>query len=262
MRYILLSLIVSLALYAKSGEEIFKKRCSSCHIKYIAESKLIKNYDNENRDLNLTAPTATEISFALKDRVGDRSGDIESQLMDIEDFLISYCNKPDRDKSILDDEVLINFDIMSPINLSEDEAEALAPYLFNLSEDMIVAHSVKRYSYKEALKKAKRENKIVMVEGFIRYCRGCMKMDREVFVEDRVKEALNRDFVVVKKNVLKEKLPFGLKSIGTPAFYFITNDGKKLIDMIQGTGTVDEFLGILDEIKKNLKNKKFLKIKS
>ena len=261
MRYLLLSFIVSVLIFAKSGEEIFKKRCSSCHLEYIAESKLIKNYENDNRDLNLTAPTATEISFALRDRVGDRSGDIESQLMDIEDFLISYCNKPNRDKSILDDEVLINFDIMSPIKLSEDEAEALAPYLFNLSEKMIIAHSVKRYSYQEALKKAKKENKIVMIEGFIRYCRGCMKMDREVFVEDRVKEALNRDFVVVKKNVLKERLPLGLKSIGTPAFYFITNDGKKVIDMIQGTGTVDEFLAILDEMKKNLKDKKFLKSK-
>ncbi len=261
MRYLLLSLIVSVFIFAKSGEEIFKKRCSSCHLEYIVQSKLIKNYENDNRDLNLTAPTATEISFALRDRVGDRQGDIESQLMDIEDFLISYCNKPNRDKSILDDEVLINFDIMSSIKLSEDEAEALVPYLFNISEKMIVTHSVKRYSYQEALKKAKKENKIVMIEGFIRYCRGCMKMDREVFVEDRVKEALNRDFVVVKKSVLKEKLPLGLKSIGTPAFYFITNDGKKVIDMIQGTGTVDEFLGILEEMKKNLKDKKFLKSK-
>ncbi len=261
MRYLLLSLILSVSIFAKSGEEIFKKRCSSCHLEYIPQSKLIKNYSNGNRDLNLTAPTATEISFALRDRVGDRKGDIESQLMNIEDFLISYCNRPDRDKSILDDEVLINFDTMPPIKLSEDEAEALAPYLFNLSEKMIVSHSVKRYNYRDALKKAKRENKIVMIEGFIRYCRGCIKMDREVFVEDRVKEALNRDFVVVKKNLQTEKLPLGLKPVGTPAFYFITNDGKKVIDIIQGTGTVDEFLNVLNEIKRNLKDGKFLKSK-
>jgi thioredoxin-related protein len=124
---------------------------------------------------------------------------------------------------------------------------------------MIVAHSVKRYSYEEALKKAKAENKIVMIEGFIRFCRGCIKMDREVFVEDRVKEALDKDFVMVKKNMLLEELPLGIKSMGTPSFYFITKDGKHLIDKIQGTGTADEFLEILEMIKQSVKDGKFLK---
>ena len=86
-------------------------------------------------------------------------------------------------------------------------------------------------------------------------------MNREVFVEKVVKEALNRDFILVKKNMLLEKLPLGLKGLGTPAFYFITSDGKDVIDKIQGTGSVDEFLAILEEIKKDVKNGEFLKNK-
>ncbi len=259
MRFILLGIVATILIYAKTGEEIFKKRCSSCHIDYIPQSKLIKNYENGNKELNLTAPTLTELSFALKDQIGERMADIESQIMDIEDFLLSYCNKPNIDESIFEDWVIENFKTMPHIKLSEEEAELLAPYMFNFAEKIIVAHSVKRYSYEEALKKAKDKNKIVMIEGYIRFCRGCIKMDREVFVEDRVKKALNKDFVVVKMNMLLEKLPLNLKSMGTPAFYFITKDGKHIIDKIQGTGTVEEFLELLKSIKKSVKDGKFLK---
>jgi len=259
MKFLILSIISTTLILAQTAKDIFEKKCSSCHIEYIPQSKLISNYKNHNRDLKLKAPTATELSFALRDQVGDRKADIESQLMEIEDFLISYCNKPDKNRSIFTDEVIDNFKTMPKVELSEDEAELLSPYLFNLGEKMIVSHSVKRYSYQEALKKAKAENKIVMIEGYIRFCRGCIKMDREVFVEDRVKKALNRDFVVVKKNMLLEKLPLGLTSLGTPAFYFITNDGKNVIDKIQGTGTVEEFLELLKGIKENVKKKEFLK---
>ncbi len=219
MRLILLGIIATILTYAKTGEEIFKKRCGSCHIDYIPQSKLIKNYENGNQELNLTAPT----------------------LIDFEDWVIE------------------NFKTMPPIKLSEEEAELLAPYMFNFAEKMMVSHSVKRYSYEEALKKAQDENKIVMIEGYIRFCRGCIKMDREVFVEDRVKKALDKNFVVVKMNMLLEKLPLNLKSMGTPAFYFITKDGKHVIDKIQGTGTVEEFLELLENIRQNVKDGKFLK---
>jgi len=261
MRFLLLTIIATTLILAQTGKEIFEKKCSSCHIEYIPQSKLLSNYKNDNEELNLTAPTATELSFALRDQIGERKADIESQLMEIEDFLISYCNKPDIDESIFADEIIDNFKTMPKIELTEDEAEKLSPYLFNLGENMIVSHTIKRYSYKEALQKAKAENKIVMIEGYIRFCRGCIKMDREVFVEEKVKKALNRDFVVVKKNMLLEKLPLGLTTLGTPAFYFITNDGKNIIDKIQGTGTVKEFLELLNGIKEDVKKKEFLKTK-
>jgi len=259
MKLFLLTIPITILSFAQTGEEIFKQKCSNCHLEYISQKRLIKNYEKNNTILKLKAPTLTEISFRLRDQVGDRKADKESQILEIEDFLFNYLNHPNRDKSILPKYILKNFQTMPPIKISEEEAEELAPFIFDFSEKMIIAHSVKRYNYSEALKKAKAENKIIMVEGFIPFCRGCIKMDREVFVEEKVKEALNRDFVVVKVNVLTQKLPLGLKSMGTPSFYFITSDGKRVIDEIKGTGDVEDFLGLLEEIKEDLKNKKFLK---
>jgi len=264
MKFLLLSITVATTLLlAKSGEEIVNQKCTACHIGYIPQSKLLVNYlEHHNSDFNLTAPTLTEISFAIKDRVGDRTADRESQLMEIEEFLTNYLNNPDKNRTILPKWVIKHFKTMPSMKgeLSEDEIEALAEYLFDYAEEMIVKHSVRRYSYQEALKKAKAEDKIVLIEGYIPFCRGCIKMDREVFVENTVKEALNRDFVLVKKNVLIEHLPLGLKSLGTPSFYFITNDGKKVIDAQMGTGTVDEFLALLNGVKERLKRGEFIEI--
>jgi len=246
---------------AISGEEIFKKRCSSCHKTYIPQPKLLKNYfETDNRELNLSAPTLVELSYWLRDRVGDRKADRESQIMEIEDFLYSYLNSPDRNKSIIPKDILKFFPTMPPIKITEEESEALSLYLFDIGREIIKKESIKTYpTYKEALEVAENKNKIVMVEGFIPYCRGCIKMDREVFIDKRVKDALNRDFVVTKIDVLTQKLPLGLKSLGTPSFYFITNDGKRVIDAVVGTGTVEEFLELLEDIKSSLKNGEFLK---
>ncbi len=258
-RFIFFIVLGTLALFANSAEKVFKNRCGLCHREYLPQSKLISNYENNNSDLNLTAPTLTELSFRLRDQVGDRRADKESQLLEIEDFLMEYLTHPDRNRTILFDKTIENFKTMPSMKITEEEVELLAPYMFDFSEKMMVKHSVKRYGYEEALKKAKKENKIVMIEGYIHFCRGCIQMDREVFVEDRVKEALNKDFVVVHENMLLEKLPLGLKSLGTPSFYFITNDGKKVIDQLQGIGTVEEFLELLDEIRENLRKGVFFK---
>jgi thioredoxin-related protein len=258
MRVVFFMLIVGSLLFSQnSAEEIFKAKCSSCHKDYIAQSRLNKNYEHNNSDLNLTAPTLTELSFQLREKIGDRRADKESQVMEIEDFLLDYLDHPNRDKSILRKDILKHFKTMPKQHLSDDDAELLSEYMFDFSEEMIVKHSVRRYSYEEALVKAKKENKIVLVEGYIISCRGCIKMDREVFVEDEVKKALDKDFVLVKQNVLAKKLPLGLESLGTPAFYFFTNDGKHLIDGLQGTGNVEEFLDMLSLIIESRDEKKY-----
>ena len=235
------------------GEEIFSKRCASCHQAYIPQLLLNSNYEHNNTDLNLTAPTLTELSFALKDQVGDRKGDVESQLMEIEAFLQEYISHPDSNRSIFPADVRKHFNQMPPMKLSEDEAEALAVYMRAFSEKMMVEHGVKRYSYAEALQKAKEEGKIIMIEGYIPFCRWCMRMDREVMVEPEVKAALERDFVLVKMNLLTQKLPLGLQRLGTPSFYFIKSNGKEVIDAIEGFGNKREFLDLLKQISADAK---------
>jgi len=260
MKYIFFTVMFGSLLFSfDNAEKFFKVECGSCHIDYIPQSKLIENYEHNNSDLNLTAPTLTELSFRLREQVGDRRADKETQVMEIEDFLLDYVNHPKLKKSILRKKLLRQFKIMPEQNLTEDDAELLSEYMFDFSENMIVKHSVKRYSYEDALVKAKKENKIVLLEGYITSCRGCIKMDREVFVEDEVKRALDKNFVLVKQNVLAKKLPLGLESLGTPAFYFISNDGKHLIDGQQGTGNVEEFLDMLSLIVESSNEKQHTK---
>jgi thioredoxin-related protein len=133
--------------------------------------------------------------------------------------------------------------------LSEEEIEALTDFIYGYSEKMTVEHSVERHSYEEAAKIAKARKKIIIIEGFIPFCRGCIRMDREVMVEEKVKKALKKDFVFVKKNLLIEKLPLGIKRLGTPSFYFIDSEGKKVLEMVQGFGTADEFIKLLESVR-------------
>jgi hypothetical protein len=214
MKFILFTITtLTSLLFSSNAEEILDQKCKSCHQGYIAQKQLIQNYEQNNTIFKLKAPTLTELSFALRDQIGDRRADKESQIMEIEDFLSDYLNSPDKKKSIFKDSVIKHFDTMPRVKLSEDEIEILAPYMFDYSKEMVKRHSVARYSYMDALKKAKTEDKIVLIEGYITFCRGCIKMDREVFVEDRVKKILDRDFVFVKMNMLSEKLPFGMNSM-------------------------------------------------
>jgi len=249
-RIAMMILLLGSSLLAMSGAEVFQKKCASCHDYYIPQSMLNRNYQADNQELNLTAPTLTELSFRLKDQVGDRKADAQGQKFEIEAFLETFLKNPAaRQKSILPRHVRKQFGTMPPVDVSEDEIELLADFIYEYAEQMMRQHGVKRYSYKEALQKAKAERKIILIEGFIPYCRGCIWMDRNVMVEPEVKEALNKDFLLVKMNLLTEKLPLGIKRLGTPSFYFIDSDGTKVIDMLEGRGTVEEFLELLRTIR-------------
>jgi thioredoxin-related protein len=238
-------------LFALSGETVFAKKCASCHQYYIHQNEIIANAKNNNADLNLTAPTLTEISFMLKDQVGDRTLDPEGQKFQIEEWLADYLDDPTKEKGVIPDEFTRFFKPMPSMKgkLSEEEIEALTDFIYGYSEKMTVEHSVERHSYEEAAKIAKAGKKIIIIEGFIPFCRGCIRMDREVMVEERVKEALDKDFVFVKKNLLTEKLPLGIKRLGTPSFYFIDSEGKKVLEMVQGSGTADEFIELLENVR-------------
>ena len=104
-----------------------------------------------------------------------------------------------------------------------------------------------------ASKIAKKQKKIIMIRGVLPFCKWCIKMDREVMVEPEIREFIDKSFVVVKTNVITEKLPLGMKSLGTPSFYFIKSDGKTIIDQLNGYGNKEEFLELLKSIKEAAK---------
>ena len=256
MKFSLIGLLMSMSvLWASMGEVIFKKNCMGCHHLYIPQTKLLSNFEHNNEELHLKAPTLNQLSFALKSRIGDRKSDAESQLFAIENFIASYLEHPNKREGVIPRYINKFFGIMPSMQglLDEDEVEAVSQYVFEYSENMMVKHGVQRYNYEEALKIAKKEGKIIMIEGYLPYCRFCIRMDREVLVEEHVKKVLNRDFLLVKTNLLLEKLPLGMKRLGTPSFYFIGSNGKKIIDMVEGFGNDEEFIELLKDVKERSK---------
>lgn len=240
-----------LSLYASEGAALFEKHCAACHSGYIPMSKVIANAEQNNTLLSLKAPTLNQLSFGVRLNVGDRKADEEAQRMEVEEFITSYIASPQREKSVLPKELTHFYPDMPPMPnpLNEDEIEALSSYLFEYGEAMIKKHSVESYSYEEAAKIAKEQKKIIMIRGVLPFCKWCIKMDREVMVEPEVREVLEKEFVVVKTNVITEKLPLGMKSLGTPSFYFIHSDGETIIDQLNGYGDKEEFLEMLRRIK-------------
>ncbi len=244
-------------LFALSGEEVFDKKCTSCHSYYIPQSQLLSNFlEHNNTELHLKAPTLNQLSFAFKEKVGNKREDAEAQKMNIEEFIADYLEAPDKSKGVVSKDITGYFETMPSMKgkVSEEEIEALASYIYDYSENMIKQYSVKRYSMEEALQIAKKEGKIVLIEGYIPFCPWCIKMDREVMVDEKVKEVLNKDFVYAKANLLIEKLPLGMKILHTPSFYFIDSDGKRVLDMVEGFGTVDEFITLLKSVKEKSKH--------
>ncbi|MDD3591907.1 MAG: DUF255 domain-containing protein [Sulfurovum sp.] len=240
-----------LSLYASEGASLFEKHCAACHSGYIPMSQVIANAEQNNTLLHLKAPTLNQLSFGVRLNVGDRKAGEEAQQMEVEEFIASYIASPQREKSVVPKELTHFYPDMPPMPnlLNEDEIEALSAFLFEYGEAMIEKHSVRSYSYEEAAKIAKTQKKIIMIRGVLPFCKWCIKMDREVMVEPEVREMLENSFVVVKTNVMTEKLPLGMKSLGTPSFYFIKSDGETIIDQLNGYGDKEEFLALLRRIK-------------
>lgn len=83
-------------------------------------------------------------------------------------------------------------------------------------------------SFQQAFNKAKKENKVLFIDGYAVWCAPCKKMAKTVFVEDEVGAYFNEHFVSYKLDIekgngpkLKEK--YGIQ--GLPSYVFIdTND--------------------------------------
>jgi thioredoxin-related protein len=242
----------ALLLFASVGEEIFDEHCASCHSYYLPMSQVIANAEQNNTILHLKAPTLNQLSYGMYLHVGDRKADEESQKLEVEDFIMTYVETPDRKKSVLSPKLTHFFPDMQPLEdaLDEDQMELLSSFIFYYGRKMVEKHSVKNYkSFEEAKKVAKEEGKIIMIRGTLPFCKWCIKMDREVMVEPEVREVLNNSYVVTEVNVGIEKLPLGMTSLGTPSFYFIASDGKTVIDQVSGYGDMEEFLELLHMIK-------------
>ena len=104
------------------------------------------------------------------------------------------------------------------------------------------------YSYEDALKLQKKSNKIIMIDVVRTGCHYCEDMEKKVFENAAMAEWLDERFIVVKMNLDKEQLPFGMKVDFTPTFYFVNAD-KKIVKKIPGSWSIEDFKDLTKGIK-------------
>lgn len=118
----------------ENGEKIFDSKCSSCHQKSINMQSLLKNFlEEDNKTLNLLAPTGNQISYRLKAQVGS-DDDREFHLEETADFLVEYVNNPDKTNTICLEGVVKHFDTMPSLKgqISEEDIRTVNHFLYFL----------------------------------------------------------------------------------------------------------------------------------
>ncbi len=99
-------------------------------------------------------------------------------------------------------------------------------------------------SYEEVLKKAKDENKVVMIDFVTDWCKWCVETDKKVYTKPAVYEYANEHQINWKIDAEKgEGIELAKKYNvkGYPTIIFVDADGKE-IDRIYGYVFADEFL--------------------
>jgi thioredoxin-related protein len=112
-------------------------------------------------------------------------------------------------------------------------------------------------NYAEAVKKAKAENKLVLVDIYTDWCVWCKRMDKDVYANEAVQAEMNKYFVAAKLDAESEaKHPFrngeaseidiakNLQASGYPTTAFVTAD-EQLIRILPGYMKAPDFVMVL-----------------
>ena len=250
--FTLLLLFSSLLTAEVTGKKVYETKCASCHKLYIPASKLIENFMEQNNTiLKLEAPTINQIVFRIKSRIGDPKGDDDIHRMEVDSFVADYLMNPDKSKSVCLPKIIKYFKTMPSMKgkISVEEIDAVSNFLYDYNPEKHIKKKLEFVGYTKALERAKKEDKIILLKLTREHCHFCKKMDREVFTDSEVRDALNRDFIVVELDIVKNNLPLGIKQGMTPTFVFVTKD-EKIMAKIPGSWLKKEFLEILAEAVK------------
>lgn len=267
MRFLFLFVFFPLIIFASEpnfidGKKVFDAKCIACHKEYIPINLVKENFfAKSNKLLNLKAPSVNMIVWAMNNgpkKIIDEN-ELDFQEIQIENFLKSYLEIPDRFNSICDDNIIDYYDnkVSMKGQLSDNDYANLAKYFLeyknNIKEDEILKDT--KYSQKEQsniLEEANKKSKKIIVYATSSSCYFCKKMDKEVFANDVVKKILEEDYIFLEIDMDKFSLPFDLqkdyKRI-TPSF-FIVNSDKNLITQYPGAWIKKDFIDILKEHKK------------
>jgi thioredoxin-related protein len=114
---------------------------------------------------------------------------------------------------------------------------------------LLAANELKTvYSYKNAIYKAKKEDKLVLLMMTYKGCPVCDYMKDIVFERKPVLEYLNKHYFVVIKDIEKDRYPQRFSVIDSPTFFFIDPETKEeVLEKKVGGFRPDAFLNILKE---------------
>ena len=257
---ILLGVLSTMSLYADKGEDVYNKICSECHQLYIPIDQLSENFEAENKILKLKAPTISQISYRMKQKIGDPRSDEDIQRMEVSAFIADYIIYPDKQKSVLHPKIGKYFETMPSLKgkLSTEDIEAISGFVYDYDKKVRTEQKIDYITFKKALKRAKIEDKIILIKAIAPHCRYCKKMEEKVLVDKKIIDLLNKEFVIVSVDVSKETLPLDLRVSMTPSFFFVfveKENDKVKIKRIPGAWSKEDFLDILKESILAKKNK-------
>ncbi len=262
-KILLIFYIFSMMAYAdfKEGEKLFENKCSSCHEGYISINNLKKNFfEKENKLYKLKAPTNNMLVYAITQsakHIGDPE-DPEMQQIEIEEYLKSYLEEPERINSICDEHVLSYYEKKKSMIITDEEAVNLSIFFMEFNKNRLIANPIKKrvleknYDEDKLLDDAKKENKYLMVYATSETCYFCKKMKKNVLNLDEVQDKLNKNYIFVEVDVDNISLPFSLdeKFKGMTPTFFIVNKNRKLLNTYPGSWSKNDFYEIM---KENLK---------
>ena len=249
----LLLMLVSSTVWADRGEEVYNKICSKCHQLSFPSDQLVKNFfESNNTLLKLKAPTISQISYSMKQKIGDPREDADIQRMEVSSFIADYIIYPDKQKSVLNPAVGKCFDTMPSLKgkLSTEDIEAISNFVYDYDLKHKETNKVQYVSFEKAIARAKKEDKIVIIEATAPHCRYCAKMTKEVLTDKKILDLLQKEFVLVSVDLSQEVLPMDLHVSMTPTFFFLfveENKEKVKIKRIPGSWSKEDFLDILQE---------------
>lgn len=259
---IVLGLLCTLPLFARTGEEVYEEICAKCHIAYIEETKVEENFAKYNNELlKLKAPTVSQIALAMKKKLSNPEIDEKLNRLEVSAFIADYIIYPDKHKSILSPNIGKHFSTMPSLKgkISTEDIEIISNFAYDFDPKAYAKRSVANLPFKKVLQKARNENKILLIEAVAPHCRYCQQMKENALSDPKVIDLLRKEFITVSVDLSKEELPLDLRVSMTPTFFFIFVDNEKdkiKIKRIPGAWSKEDFLDILKEsilAKKNTK---------
>ncbi len=103
-------------------------------------------------------------------------------------------------------------------------------------------------TFSDAVKEAKKEHKIILLEIYGTDCHFCKKMENEVFTKESVVKEIKDNFILLKVNGDEEKIPLGITKQMTPMHVFIT-ETEDIKYMTFGFLEEKDFLELLEKEK-------------